>query len=189
MPINRKYIEAAKEMYRAYPRKNKNEPRGRPFNETFVDMVTNILLMAHNQGHDPAAILRMAAGHIEAEIGPQQQIGAIQAPAGPGAFAEVKWTVQDVLSLRENWTEEQAENFLEENEKRIKDRLVEEGWDVLEDLLPPEEEDEEEEQEFDEVVFRGAVAPEEEAHAASGPVEEVPATAKASRRTRTTFAP
>jgi hypothetical protein len=58
------------------------------------------------------------------------------------AFAKVEWSVGDVLSLTEDpdsyeptITEEQAEAFLERNERFIQDRLISLGWDTITDLL------------------------------------------------------
>ena len=61
-------------------------------------------------------------------------------------YASVGWTVEGVRSLCEvedpavgGWTstitEEQAEEFLLNNQKYIQDRMVELGWEVLETLL------------------------------------------------------
>jgi hypothetical protein len=52
-------------------------------------------------------------------------------------FAEVAWTVYDVLTLRPTWTNEQAEEWLAINERRIVDELITHGWDVIESMLPP----------------------------------------------------
>lgn len=49
-------------------------------------------------------------------------------------FAEVMWTPGDVQSLAK-LTEEEALDFLVDNQKRIRDRLVELGWEVISDLL------------------------------------------------------
>lgn len=50
-------------------------------------------------------------------------------------YAKVEWTVEDIKTLREDWTAEQAEEFLQNNQRRIQDRLVELGWEVIETLL------------------------------------------------------
>lgn len=50
-------------------------------------------------------------------------------------FAKVEWTADDIKTLREDWTTEQAEEFLQNNQRRIQDRLVELGWEVIETLL------------------------------------------------------
>lgn len=100
----------------------------------------------------------------------QRAIARIQSAmeqADSRTFAKVGWTAEDILDLRENWTKEQAEDFLQKNERRIKDRLIEKGNEMLEDLLPPEE----------------------EAHTAIGSAGEAPGAKAPPRRTRTTFAP
>jgi hypothetical protein len=50
-------------------------------------------------------------------------------------YAEVVWTPEDVTSLRPDMTIEQAEEWLQSNEKHLRDRLIELGWDVMETLL------------------------------------------------------
>ena len=58
----------------------------------------------------------------------------------PGKFAEVVWMagdVQDMASgvLEEEWSEEQAEEWLQKNAKYIQEALVKRGYDVIADLL------------------------------------------------------
>jgi hypothetical protein len=50
-------------------------------------------------------------------------------------YANVSWTPEDIATLRPEWTEEYCEEWLQRNERRISDRLVELGWDVIEILL------------------------------------------------------
>lgn len=50
-------------------------------------------------------------------------------------YAQVAWTADDVLTLRPEWTAEQAEEWLEFNERYVRDRLVELGWGVIDTLL------------------------------------------------------
>jgi hypothetical protein len=50
-------------------------------------------------------------------------------------FATVTWTAEDIQTLRPDWTTERSEEFLEDNERRIQDRLTELGWEVIENLL------------------------------------------------------
>jgi hypothetical protein len=50
-------------------------------------------------------------------------------------YAEVAWTTEDVLTLRPDMTIEEAEEWLQVNEKHLRDRLIERGWDVMETLL------------------------------------------------------
>lgn len=55
-------------------------------------------------------------------------------------FAQVAWVADDILSLRPNWTLDQAEEFLQDNEGQIQDIMIERGWDAIDSLLPPKEE-------------------------------------------------
>lgn len=50
-------------------------------------------------------------------------------------YAKVSWQVGDIQAIRPDWTVAQCRNFFEDNERRIQDRLVELGWDVIETLL------------------------------------------------------
>jgi len=50
-------------------------------------------------------------------------------------YAQMSWAPEDVQTLHEGLTTEQAEAFLARNEKFMVDRLVELGWDVLETFL------------------------------------------------------
>jgi hypothetical protein len=52
-----------------------------------------------------------------------------------GKYAEVSWTAEDVQTLRPEMTTEQAEEALQSIEKHLRDRLVELGWEVMDDLL------------------------------------------------------
>lgn len=54
-------------------------------------------------------------------------------------YATVSWTIEDVQSLRPDWSDERCEEFLVNNENDIADRLVELGWEVLQDLITNEE--------------------------------------------------
>lgn len=51
------------------------------------------------------------------------------------AYGRVEWTAEDVLSIRPEMSREDAEEFLQSNEKHIRNRVVELGWEVLESLL------------------------------------------------------
>ncbi|MGE3857450.1 MAG: hypothetical protein AB7G21_10900 [Dehalococcoidia bacterium] len=55
-------------------------------------------------------------------------------------YAETCWSVDDVLDVRPDFTEEQAREFLERRAGLILDAMVEAGWAAIETLL--EEEDE-----------------------------------------------
>jgi hypothetical protein len=66
----------------------------------------------------------------------------VKSESEPKKFAHVSWCVGDVLALRPEWNEEQAEEWLLNNEKYIQEGMVERGWNVMENLLPSEEEEE-----------------------------------------------
>lgn len=52
------------------------------------------------------------------------------------AYAQVSWRAEDVLDLRPRWTLERCEDELASVEKHLRDRSIEFGWEVLDDLLP-----------------------------------------------------
>ena len=58
------------------------------------------------------------------------------APASSRTYAQVGWRAGDVCSRRPDWTEAQAENWLVENQRALRDALVAHGRTVLESLLP-----------------------------------------------------
>jgi hypothetical protein len=58
-------------------------------------------------------------------------------------YATLSWNPADISALRPNWTEKQCRDWLAANEYRIRERLCEHGWGVIETLLPLEPEDEE----------------------------------------------
>jgi hypothetical protein len=53
-------------------------------------------------------------------------------------YAEVAWKADDILTLRPDWTEARAEEWLAANERYAIDRIVELGWGVFEALLGAE---------------------------------------------------
>ena len=52
-------------------------------------------------------------------------------------YCKVVWTIQDVLTVRPSWSNKQAEEWLENNEHKIVDELITQGWNVIESMLPP----------------------------------------------------
>ena len=46
-------------------------------------------------------------------------------------YAEVKWRAEDIQSINNTWSLEKCEEWLQDNEESIKDRLTELGWEVL----------------------------------------------------------
>lgn len=55
-------------------------------------------------------------------------------------FAEVVWRFEDVQELRPDWTKEQCEEWLGDNEKHIQEAMLSAGWDAISDLLTATEE-------------------------------------------------
>lgn len=59
-------------------------------------------------------------------------------------YAEVTWRAEDVQSLPRcaKWSLEKCEEWLQDNEENMKDRLTELGWEVLDALVMMEDDDE-----------------------------------------------
>jgi hypothetical protein len=60
-------------------------------------------------------------------------------------YATVTWAAGDVETLRPDWSLAKCEAFLQDNQKHLRDRTIEYGWRVMEDLLDFEEYEYEEE--------------------------------------------
>jgi|ETNvirnome_2_130_1030620.scaffolds.fasta_scaffold02957_8 hypothetical protein len=56
-------------------------------------------------------------------------------------FAKVCWVADDVLSLRPDWTKEEAEKLLSSYEDTISEMMIERGWNVLGDAIAKWEDD------------------------------------------------
>jgi len=63
------------------------------------------------------------------------QEDALEKAKQANQYAKVVWTVDDVLTLKPEWSEEEALMWLESNQKYIQERLIELGWGVMEDLM------------------------------------------------------
>lgn len=50
-------------------------------------------------------------------------------------YAEVVWRAEDVKYLKPSWTLPQCEEWLQDNEESIKDRLTELGYEVMDSFL------------------------------------------------------
>lgn len=50
----------------------------------------------------------------------------------------IKWAPGDVETLRPDWSLEQCEEALENMAKHLKDRSIELGWEIMEELLEDE---------------------------------------------------
>jgi hypothetical protein len=57
-------------------------------------------------------------------------------------YAVVVWRAEDVKSINGAWSLPRCEEWLEDNEDNMKDRLTELGWEVLDTLLSMESDDE-----------------------------------------------
>jgi len=51
------------------------------------------------------------------------------------SMAAVTWRAEDVQTLKPNWSLEKCNEWLEDNERHISDRLIELGWEVIDALL------------------------------------------------------
>jgi hypothetical protein len=58
-------------------------------------------------------------------------------------YAKVVWRAEDVQSINGAWSLEKCEEWLQDNERHISDRLIELGWEVMDTLLSMEGEDDE----------------------------------------------
>ena len=50
-------------------------------------------------------------------------------------YAKVVWRAEDIKKLKPNWSLEKCEEWLEDNQENIQDRLTETGWDLIEGML------------------------------------------------------
>ena len=57
-------------------------------------------------------------------------------------YAVVEWQAMDVKTLKPLWTIEECTEWIEDNEDRISERLIELGWEVMGTLLSMESDDE-----------------------------------------------
>lgn len=88
----------------------------------------------------------MAAKLIEAYQLTGKTLAIFYALAAPTAarkprqkFAEMSWAPEDVQTLRPRMPIHVARAFLHVNEKRLRDRLIELGWEIMRELLTYEE--------------------------------------------------
>jgi hypothetical protein len=50
---------------------------------------------------------------------------------GNELFAQINWTVDDVLQIHEDWSQEDAKLFLQEIEDELIDIMAEHGYDLI----------------------------------------------------------
>ena len=58
-------------------------------------------------------------------------------------YAKVVWRAEDVKAIKGAWPLEKCEEWLQDNDRHISDRLIELGWEVMDTLLQMEADDEE----------------------------------------------
>jgi hypothetical protein len=58
-------------------------------------------------------------------------------------YAKVVWRAEDVQALKKDWSLPRCEEWLQNNDRHISDRLIELGWEVMDTLLQMEADDEE----------------------------------------------
>lgn len=56
-------------------------------------------------------------------------------------FGELRWAAEDIQAVRPSWSLEKAHDWLEKNQKCLRERLVELGYEVIEALIMPEDEE------------------------------------------------
>lgn len=56
-------------------------------------------------------------------------------------YAKVVWRAEDVKSINGAWSLEKCEEWLQNNEDHIEERLIELGWEVMGALLSMEGDD------------------------------------------------
>ena len=55
-------------------------------------------------------------------------------------YAKVVWRAEDVKAIKSAWSLEKCEEWLQDNDRHISDRLIELGWEVMDTLLQMEDE-------------------------------------------------
>ena len=50
---------------------------------------------------------------------------------GNGLFAQINWTIDDVLQIHQDWSAEDAELFLQDIEDELIDIMAEHGYDFI----------------------------------------------------------
>jgi len=56
------------------------------------------------------------------------------------SLAAVTWHAEDVQTLKPSWSLKKCNEWLEDNERHMQDRLIELGWEVMDALLITESE-------------------------------------------------
>jgi hypothetical protein len=54
-------------------------------------------------------------------------------------WATVEWLPEDIKTLKPEWSDEECLSFLERNETKIRDRIIELGWEVITSFVKEDE--------------------------------------------------
>ena len=57
-------------------------------------------------------------------------------------FAGTYWTYEDIQDRKPDWSRDKCEEFLQEIEDDIRDRMIERGWEVIDNALAEHEDEE-----------------------------------------------
>ena len=95
------------------------------------------LVSVPQDNEPPCQITVRCLPTCQADIAP---LPAMESPSEQQRiFASVFWCAEDLQALRPEWTTEQAEQFLEVHADSLVERMIEQGWDELETLLPTDD--------------------------------------------------
>ena len=50
-------------------------------------------------------------------------------------FASVSWSIEDIKSVKPDWTDEQCETFLRYEEDEIQSKMIQSGWETIKAIL------------------------------------------------------
>lgn len=53
----------------------------------------------------------------------------------PTRYCNISWSIKDIKALRPEWTDEEAEDFLANNEERFMDLMIQRGWEIIESFI------------------------------------------------------
>ena len=74
----------------------------------------------------------------------ENHLQELKAYAEDQIISSIVWTADDLVSIRPEWSESKVKRISDRVGRRLADRSVEEGWQILEDLLLAHDDDEQE---------------------------------------------
>lgn len=80
-------------------------------------------------------VIHARQGHGSIDDALQHLEAALTAHEQRDGFAETCWSIDDLRSLRPDWSDAQLRDWLAEHESALQSALVEFGWDALAELL------------------------------------------------------